>query len=85
MFSFFCSGLTVGVVGFAVSGKPTISSFTTLPQGVKKVQGGKERQDSGFNALLEAYGEVVVIHDCARPFASLDLFYMVSNLGEYQG
>lgn len=56
-----------------------------LPQGVKKVQGGKERQDSVFNALLEANGEVVVIHDCARPFASLDLFFKVSNLGEYQG
>ncbi len=56
-----------------------------LPKGVKKVQGGKERQDSVFNALLEATGDVVVIHDCARPFASLDLFFKVSQLGEYHG
>ncbi|MFN3870792.1 MAG: 2-C-methyl-D-erythritol 4-phosphate cytidylyltransferase, partial [Aquificaceae bacterium] len=56
-----------------------------LPQGVKKVPGGKERQDSVFNALLEARGDVVIIHDCARPFASLELFQKVSQLGEYHG
>ncbi len=56
-----------------------------LPQEVKRVQGGKERQDSVFNALLEAKGDIVIIHDCARPFASLGLFQKVSQLGEYHG
>lgn len=56
-----------------------------LPKGVKKVAGGKERQDSVFNALIEASGDVVVIHDCARPFASLELFHKVSHLDGYHG
>lgn len=56
-----------------------------LPREVKRVVGGKERQDSVFNALIEASGDVVVIHDCARPFASLELFQKVSHLGDYHG
>ncbi|RMH81064.1 MAG: 2-C-methyl-D-erythritol 4-phosphate cytidylyltransferase [Acidobacteria bacterium] len=61
------------------------SMDTPMPEGVRKVEGGKERQDSVFNALLEARGDVVLIHDCARPFASLKLFEKVVNLGEYDG
>ncbi|MDW8095983.1 MAG: 2-C-methyl-D-erythritol 4-phosphate cytidylyltransferase [Aquificaceae bacterium] len=57
----------------------------SVPQKVKKVLGGKERQDSVFNALLESGGDVVVIHDCARPFASKELFYKVAQLGDYDG
>ena len=56
-----------------------------VPKKVKKVKGGKERQDSVFNALIEANGDVVVIHDCARPFASVDMFLKVSELGGYDG
>ena len=56
-----------------------------VPAGVKKVAGGRERQDSVFNGLLSAEGEVVVIHDCARPFASRELFLKVSQLEDYQG
>lgn len=42
---------------------------------VIKVEGGKERQDSVFNALM-AIGEcdIVVIHDSARPFANIKMF-----------
>jgi 2-C-methyl-D-erythritol 4-phosphate cytidylyltransferase len=58
---------------------------TPVPEGVKKVAGGKERQDSVFNALIEAKGQVVVLHDCARPFASLELFKKVCELGEFHG
>ncbi|MCS7171444.1 MAG: 2-C-methyl-D-erythritol 4-phosphate cytidylyltransferase [Aquificaceae bacterium] len=56
-----------------------------LPPSIKKVAGGKERQDSVFNALIEAQGDVVVVHDCARPFASTELFRKVSQLGDYEG
>ncbi|QID33287.1 2-C-methyl-D-erythritol 4-phosphate cytidylyltransferase [Pampinifervens florentissimum] len=57
----------------------------SIPAGVVKVPGGKERQDSVFNALLEAKGDLVVVHDCARPFASLELFLRVCDLGEFEG
>jgi len=57
----------------------------SIPAGVVKVSGGKERQDSVFNALLETKGDLVVVHDCARPFASLELFLRVSDLGEFEG
>ncbi|MCX7739220.1 MAG: 2-C-methyl-D-erythritol 4-phosphate cytidylyltransferase [Hydrogenothermaceae bacterium] len=42
---------------------------------VIKVVGGKERQDSVYNGL-KALGEsdVVVIHDSARPFATVEMF-----------
>ncbi len=56
-----------------------------VPPGVVKVKGGKERQDSVFNAILEARGDVVVIHDCARPFADREMFLKVSQLGGYEG
>lgn len=57
----------------------------SVPAGVKKVAGAEERQGSVFNALLQARGEVVVIHDCARPFASVSLFEKVADLGGYEG
>ncbi len=58
---------------------------TKVPQGMKKVVGGNERQDSVLNALLETEAEVVVIHDTARPFATEDMFRRVSDLGNYDG
>ncbi|MEJ5339666.1 MAG: 2-C-methyl-D-erythritol 4-phosphate cytidylyltransferase [Aquificaceae bacterium] len=64
---------------------PSEDMGISVPEGVRKVPGGRERQDSVFNAVLEAQGEVVVIHDCARPFASLELFLKVSQLGEFEG
>jgi 2-C-methyl-D-erythritol 4-phosphate cytidylyltransferase len=56
-----------------------------VPPKVKKVAGGKERQDSVFEGILEAGGDIVIIHDCARPFASRELFLKVSELGEFEG
>ena len=42
---------------------------------VIKVAGGKERQDSVYNALKEIKGaDIVVIHDTARPFATERMF-----------
>ncbi|HIP43122.1 MAG TPA: 2-C-methyl-D-erythritol 4-phosphate cytidylyltransferase [Aquifex aeolicus] len=52
---------------------------------VKKVPGGKERQDSVFNALLKAEGEIVVIHDAARPLTSRKIFLEVMDLDNYDG
>jgi 2-C-methyl-D-erythritol 4-phosphate cytidylyltransferase len=56
-----------------------------VPSKVKKVAGGKERQDSVLEGILEAEGDIVIIHDCARPFASRELFLKVSELGDFEG
>jgi 2-C-methyl-D-erythritol 4-phosphate cytidylyltransferase len=56
-----------------------------VPPKVKKVTGGKERQDSVLEGILEAEGDIVIVHDCARPFASRELFLKVSELGEFEG
>ena len=56
-----------------------------VPPKVKKVAGGKERQDSVLEGILEAEGDVVIVHDCARPFASRELFLKVSELGDFEG
>jgi 2-C-methyl-D-erythritol 4-phosphate cytidylyltransferase len=56
-----------------------------VPPKVKKVAGGKERQDSVLEGLLEAEGDIVIVHDCARPFASRELFLKVAELGDFEG
>jgi 2-C-methyl-D-erythritol 4-phosphate cytidylyltransferase len=56
-----------------------------VPPKVKKVAGGKERQDSALEGILEAEGDIVIVHDCARPFASRELFLKVSELGDFEG
>lgn len=44
-----------------------------VPDFVKVVIGGKTRTDSVKNALKEATGDVVLIHDGARPFVTKDV------------
>ncbi len=39
-----------------------------LPAGVRRVLGGSSRQQSVLNLLEAASGEIVLIHDAARPF-----------------
>ncbi|MFN3813694.1 MAG: 2-C-methyl-D-erythritol 4-phosphate cytidylyltransferase [Aquificaceae bacterium] len=56
-----------------------------LPSSVRKVKGGKERQDSVLEGLLQARGEIVIIHDCARPLASEEVFEKVSELEGHHG
>jgi 2-C-methyl-D-erythritol 4-phosphate cytidylyltransferase len=56
-----------------------------VPPKVKKVAGGKERQDSVLEGILGAEGDIVIVHDCARPFASRELFLKVSELGDFEG
>ncbi len=42
---------------------------------VKKLAGGKERQESVYNALNKIdNADIVIIHDTARPFATEDMF-----------
>ncbi|MDQ7039084.1 MAG: 2-C-methyl-D-erythritol 4-phosphate cytidylyltransferase [Aquificota bacterium] len=56
-----------------------------VPEGVRKVAGGKERQDSVLNALLETEADVVVIHDSVRPLATEEMFREVSVLDDLDG
>ena len=56
-----------------------------VPEGVRKVPGGKERQDSVLNGILETEAEVVVVHDSARPLATEEMFRQVSQLEDYDG
>lgn len=45
---------------------PTGYSFER--PGVRFLEGGKTRQESVYNLLLEATGDLVLVHDVARPF-----------------
>jgi 2-C-methyl-D-erythritol 4-phosphate cytidylyltransferase len=48
-----------------------------LSKEVKIVHGGRRRQDSAFAGIQAAAGEIVLIHDAARPFPSLPLIHRV--------
>jgi len=50
-----------------------------VPVGVtcKVVEGGETRRDSVLSGLVSASREMVLVHDAARPFASVDLFKRV--------
>lgn len=53
---------------------------------VTAVVGGSSRSESVSNALVAAEGEVVLIHDAARPLAEADLFVrLVAALDEDEG
>ncbi len=60
-------------------------SRVKVPRRVKLVEGGKERQDSVLNALLECNKDLVVIHDAVRPLAGEELFLKVVELENYDG
>lgn len=60
---------------FVVLQKEDMDIEINISKPVIKVEGGKERQDSVFNALNAiGKGEIVVIHDAARPFATVEMF-----------
>jgi len=46
-----------------------------LNKEIQLVAGGKERQDSVYNGLIEVGGNngIVIIHDCVRPFANKEM------------
>ncbi|NPB06839.1 MAG: 2-C-methyl-D-erythritol 4-phosphate cytidylyltransferase [Aquificae bacterium] len=64
---------------------PDAVESTPVPPGVKKVAGGKERQDSVYEALKVVNAELVVLHDAARPLTPRELFLRVTQLGPYDG
>lgn len=47
-----------------------IKRLLTLYPNAKTVIGGKTRKSSVYNALIEATGDIVLIHDAARPFVT---------------
>lgn len=50
------------------------------------VQGGKERQDSVYNALQMVDSDgIVLVHDGARPFISKDAIHLVSGAAKENG
>jgi 2-C-methyl-D-erythritol 4-phosphate cytidylyltransferase len=57
-----------GVAHEIVVALPEVHLEMTLPEGVKRVSGGATRQQSVLNLLEAATGDVVLIHDAARPF-----------------
>ncbi len=52
---------------------PALSPLIAPYPAVRLVEGGKTRAESVFSALKEAKGELVLIHDAARPFVTAAL------------
>lgn len=67
--AFYASGLIDEYV-VAAKQEETEEIKSVLPPFVKIVKGGKTRTESVKNALAETTGEIVLIHDGARPFVS---------------
>jgi 2-C-methyl-D-erythritol 4-phosphate cytidylyltransferase len=57
-----------GVAHEIVVALPEAHLEMNLPEGVRRVPGGATRQQSVLNLLEAATGDVVLIHDAARPF-----------------
>ena len=70
--AFYNSGL---IDEYVVAAKPEERDEmkSLLPDFVKVVAGGKTRTDSVKNALALVTGEIVLIHDGARPFVTADI------------
>ena len=71
-FAFVNSGI-VGEYVVAVSEKDEKRIKTLLPREAKIVLGGKTRSESVKNALAAVTGDIVLIHDGARPFVSAEI------------
>ena len=52
---------------------PAVGRLVAADVRVRAVAGGDERMDSVRNGLMASHGEIVVIHDAARPFVSTEL------------
>ncbi|WP_300523735.1 2-C-methyl-D-erythritol 2,4-cyclodiphosphate synthase [Aminiphilus sp.] len=66
-----------GIVGECVlvipEGKTMTSDVDCFEMPLRFAPGGMERADSVLSGLREASGEMVLVHDAARPFVSTDL------------
>ncbi len=59
-----------GIADEIIVALPESHLEVVLPDGVKRVLGGSSRQESVQNLLEASTGEIVLIHDAARPFLS---------------
>lgn len=51
---------------------------------IKTIHGGLSRQESVYNALKEAKGEITIIHDAARPFITEEYINnCIETMGEF--
>lgn len=57
----------------------------TVRKKVRFVDGGARRQDSSLAGVQAARGEIVLVHDSARPFPSVDLIERVIAATEVHG
>jgi len=55
------------------------------PMGFSVVAGGLRRQDSVIRGIAQARGEMVLVHDAARPLVSLDLCLRLIRRAEERG
>ena len=58
---------------------------TAVKKQVRFVDGGERRQDSSLAGVQAARGEIVLVHDSARPFPSVDLIERVIAATEVHG
>lgn len=63
----------VGIADEIIVALPESQLEMALPDGVRRVLGGPSRQDSVQNLLEAASGEIVLIHDAARPFLPIEI------------
>lgn len=83
-FAFVNSGI-VGEYVVAVSEKDEKRIKTLLPREAKIVLGGKTRSESVKNALAAVTGDIVLIHDGARPFVSAEIIKNCAESAEKFG
>jgi 2-C-methyl-D-erythritol 4-phosphate cytidylyltransferase len=63
----------IGIADEIIVALPESHLEMALPDGVKRVLGGLSRQESVQNLLEAATGEIVLIHDAARPFLTIEI------------
>lgn len=84
LFAFVKSGIIDEYV-VAVSEKDEAEISAILPREVKIVLGGKTRSASVKNALAAVTGDIVLIHDGARPFVSAEIIENCANSADKFG
>ena len=69
-----CQQIDEIVLVVASGEEEAASSFITgIEKDIRIVHGGARRQDSSYAGVSAAHGEIVLIHDAARPFVTSDL------------
>ncbi len=62
-----------------------VSPLLAQYENARTVTGGKTRTESVYNALKEAKGDVVLVHDAARPYATPELIKRVLESAQKTG